>query len=584
MLELRFIFRIIRNFPFYTFFLFLNEIIGTFLAVIGIGAIIPLLSNLMNGNMELTGKLGDLIYFFNLDKINTFSLVLFLIFILFCQILINFIRHSLAAYLAVKVGRDLREKLSTIIRDYDWDYFLKSDHGRYMHAMTEDTRTSVGAVNDVAGVISHASMTLFMLSSLFYISIEAFFLIVPIGTVFFLTLIPLTKKIRIFAKNYINAMGSFYNFMTDNNFIMKLLKAEGNESERIKLSSKYIKSLFNTQLKQSFFKIFIDHYNQFVVIIAFGLFSYYYLIYQDENGSTLVFILLMIQRLSVYFAGLQTKRSNMNQKIPSYFNCLELINSEKKIFKKIDKQKIQKTSLENQIISFDKVFYTYSNDKFVLRNITLSFPITGLLAVIGPSGSGKTTFIDLLLNLLIPSKGKIKVGNKSLDEIDKKTWQKLITHLPQNNYLFQGTVRENLCFGVNRNVSDEIIWRALKKVNCYKIIKDLPLQLDNTIRSSGDNFSGGERQRLSIARALLRGSKILILDEPSSNLDQKNEKEISKIIKFLKKDLLIIVVTHSLSFIKGMEDVVILKDGELIDRLSYNDLLKNKQYLSMIFP
>jgi len=200
---------------------------------------------------------------------------------------------------------------------------------------------------------------------------------------------------------------------------------------------------------------------------------------------------------------------------------------------------------------------------------------------VGKSGGGKTTTIDMFMGLIQPEEGKVKIDGIDLNDIDKYAWKNLIAYLPQDSYLFKGTLRDNLMLGTSP-ASDQVIWYALKKSGCDDFIQALPDKLESQVKSGGKNFSGGERQRLSIARAILRGSRILIMDEPSSSLDKKTEKELKNTIRDLGREMLIIIVTHSLDLVEGLEKVFLINNGGCLWEGSYSDL-RNETILMEVF-
>lgn len=185
------------------------------------------------------------------------------------------------------------------------------------------------------------------------------------------------------------------------------------------------------------------------------------------------------------------------------------------------------------------------------------------LAIVGTSGSGKTTLVDLILGVLQPDSGIITIsGSKPLDAIAK--WPGAVSYVPQNVYLIEGTIRENICMGYPPElVSDDLVMSAIKGASLYQFIADAPEGLDTQVGEIGSKISGGERQRIGIARALLTRPKLLILDEATASLDGETEAEISKAIQAIKGEVTVVMIAHRLSTVRNADKVLYFEKGQI---------------------
>ena len=187
----------------------------------------------------------------------------------------------------------------------------------------------------------------------------------------------------------------------------------------------------------------------------------------------------------------------------------------------------------NKEIKFQNVYFSYKdNQKDVLINLNFSIKLGKINSITGPSGSGKSTIVSLLSKVLIATTGKIFFDNYEINNIKEKYLRKLITYIPQDPFLFNDSILNNITYG-SKNNSKKNIWNALALVKMDNFIKQLPEKLDTNVGLLGNSLSGGQRQRLILARAILRNSEILILDEATSAIDAKTDDSIQKALKIL---------------------------------------------------
>lgn len=215
------------------------------------------------------------------------------------------------------------------------------------------------------------------------------------------------------------------------------------------------------------------------------------------------------------------------------------------------------------VVSVEELSFAYPEiEKQVLNNISFSIPKGKFVGIVGPSGAGKTTFVDILLGLLAPSKGKISVDGKNIYD-DIRTWQANLAYVPQSIYLIDGTIRENIALGVDKKeINDALINKVLQMAELYDFVQELPAGIDTTVGERGVKLSGGQRQRIGIARALYYQPQVLELDEATSALDNETEKSITDTILKLKGQITIIAVAHRLTTLAQCDFKVKFENGK----------------------
>lgn len=237
----------------------------------------------------------------------------------------------------------------------------------------------------------------------------------------------------------------------------------------------------------------------------------------------------------------------------------------------LDKQGKDLT-IENDDIAFENVNFSY-DDKQVIKNVSFDITANTSTAIVGPSGSGKSTLCHLLLRFYDVNDGFIRIGGMDIKDLKLSTLMSQISAVFQKVYLFNDTIENNILFG-NPDATKEEVIRAAKQACCHDFIMKLPDGYKTVLHEKGNNLSGGERQRISIARAILKDAPIIILDEATASIDPENEHLIQHAIDELSKGKTVITIAHKLETIKNADQIIVLCDGEIIQRGSHDELIQ----------
>lgn len=248
-----------------------------------------------------------------------------------------------------------------------------------------------------------------------------------------------------------------------------------------------------------------------------------------------------------------------------------------KIFRLLDLPEKENRGLykfpENCEIKCENVSFSYDGEREILHNISMSFPAGSFTAIAGESGCGKSTVAALLIGRNTNYSGKITVGGVPLSEIDEDSLMKNITYVSHNSYLFKGTVYDNLIMG-KPDATEEEMWTALEKAKLSEFLKG-EKGLETAVAEKGANFSGGQCQRLALARALLHDSPVYIFDEATSNIDVESENDIMAQIQNIAKEKTVILISHRLANTVKADRIYVLSDGKVAESGSHEDLIKN---------
>lgn len=241
----------------------------------------------------------------------------------------------------------------------------------------------------------------------------------------------------------------------------------------------------------------------------------------------------------------------------------------------VEKEKEINSDSIDSYISFKNVYLSYNhNDKYALSNISFDINKGETIGIIGGTGSGKTSLVNLMLKNYNFDKGEIYLNYKNINSFSAQNIRKLISIVPQKNILFKGTIKDNLLFS-NKDATQEEINKAIFNSQSQTIIENKKNGINEEVEQDGRNFSGGEKQRLCIARALLKKSEILILDDSSSALDFQTDLKLRNAIKEFNKDLTLFIVSQRVNSISNADKIIVLDNGEIVGIGKHESLLKN---------
>lgn len=301
-----------------------------------------------------------------------------------------------------------------------------------------------------------------------------------------------------------------------------------------------------------------------ITVLPFGW--YFYI-----NGSLSAEVFISVIILSLGIAGPLLETINFVDglaKIGTIANSINLILEGKE-----QKHSDREVTIQQYNIDLQNVKFGYEEEKEILHGISLNIKEGTTVAFVGPSGSGKSTLAKLIAGYWDITEGNINIGGYNLNEIPLKQLYSLTAFVSQDNFLFNESIRENIRMG-NPSASDKEVEDIAKKSGCHDFIMKMEHGYDTVVGSSGSHVSGGERQRISIARAMLKNAPIVILDEATSYIDPENEVIIKQALSKLIKDKTVIIIAHRLSTITDAEQIFLIENGKLVSYGKHDELLK----------
>ncbi|MGG1399952.1 ABC transporter ATP-binding protein [Bacillus salipaludis] len=476
-------------------------------------------------------------------------------------------------------ARYLREETYKYILLAKWSFFLKNRKSDLINSMITETGRVSGGVNLFLNFISSIIFTLIQIGIACFFSIKMTLLVTGFGLLMVFFSRRFIKQTSKLGQDNIELSQTYIGGITDHFNGIKDIKSNNLEKYHIswfnQLNEQMEKNVENTvdlKTKSSFiYKI--------VSALLIGIFIYISIGMFKGQSSSLFLILIIFSRIWPRITGIQSTLEQLGSALPSFKNLLTL---QKQCL--LDQELNEKMfSPVNQLIIKDgieckNVYFRYNKEEetFALQKINLRFPANQMTAIVGRSGAGKSTLIDLLMGLNQPENGEVLIDGKLLTSDNLLALRSSISYVPQDPFLFNASIRENLLI-IDQNANENQIWDALEFAAAADFVRKLPFGLDTLIGDRGIKLSGGERQRLVLARAILRKPSILILDEATSALDTHNESKIQEAIEQLKGKMTIIVIAHRLSTIRNSDQVVVLDKGEVIQKGQFTQLANEKR-------
>ncbi len=503
-------------------------------------------------------------------------------------IIIAFTTKGVSLYLAkvimINVGEDIKKKLQfdmlTTLISADTQSIDEKHTGKFISNLTYD-------VMHITNLLSHGILNLFkdsltligLLTVMFLqnwkLSLIAIILI-PIASTAARSLGKRMGKVTTEAQEKSSFLTKYLVELFKNHRLTKIFQKEKYESNR---ADNYLNQLKEKNKKIGHVIVRISPIMEVLtgVMIAILIFYSGKLIAVGELSVNNFFSFLAAMMLAYQpVRSLSTLNVILNQGLSAASRILSVIDT-KKFIKDPDNAK--EINVKKANIKFKDVIFSYNkSDGEVLKNINLEFEGGQMTSLVGHSGSGKSTILNLIPRFYDCGSGDISVDDQSIYDVTLHSLRKNISLVSQETTLFDDTIKNNIKYA-NLDASDEEIFRAAKLSHCDEFINNLPEKYETLIGEDGVRLSGGEKQRISIARAMLKKSSIILLDEATSSLDSETETKIQDALKILTKDRTTVVIAHRLSTILNSNKIYVIDSGEIIDNGKHEELLiKSKIY------
>ena len=519
---------------------------------------------------EITGQIVDTLFAVerSSDAAFIYSLALFVVIGLSSLFALTSI--SASSWVSNKVIMDLRVDMFSKLLKLPKSYFDNNTTGQTLSKLTFDVEQISAAASTIWLEFIKSSLTVVILTGyLFYKNYLLSLTLLVLLPLVYLAVKLSTSRIRRGSKKVQDSMGGMTHLLDENisgNDLIKVYNAQ--ESEKNKFFN-----IINIIRQQRFKVDLAGGVNTSIVNVLIGLclavvvfLSSTYLIM--SAGDFLAFFTAMGMLVKPAKTLININKP-LQQALVAAISVFSLI--DEKSEENIGEQLM--SNVEGDII-FQNVSFSYNDEKVSLNNINLTIKQGETIALVGSTGSGKTTLINLLIRFYNPTNGKILINNKDINSFDLESFRSNFSFVDQNVRLFNDTISGNIAFGQKDKMTMDSIVDAAKISNSIEFIEKLDDKFESEIGEDGVTLSGGQRQRLSIARAIAKDSPILILDEATSALDSATEKLVQSAINKIQQGRTTIIIAHRLSTIQNADRIIVLKDGEIIEQGSHNELLE----------
>jgi len=513
-----------------------------------------------------------------IDHIN--KTIIYLIIILLFIYIFNFILSILLNKVVINSVEEtiykIRKDTFNHLEKLPINYFDKNDKGNIMSILTNDIDKINECLQEVITTIINSIITLIGVTIImFYMNITLSIIVILSVPLFFIIVMKMSKKMNDYFTKLQESLGELSSDTEEIVSNIKTIKSLNKEQYFINKFDKINKKYRDISIKSSIYSYLILPINLIInnlsniLIIGVGA------ILVLKNNTTIGEIVAFLSYATMF-------RSPIND-ISSLMGTLGEALAGFKRVNNILEEKIEingKTKMNIKgNIEFKNVSFKYDK-KDILKNISFKINSGENLAIVGETGSGKTTIINLIEKFYVANKGKILIDNTSINDIDKNILRDNIGLVLQDTYLFKGTIMENIKYG--SNVDDKKVVKICKEIGASKFIERLPKGYYTEIDIDANNLSVGEKQLLSIVRCIIKNPKIIILDEATSEVDIKTEKDIYNGIQKLLKNKTSIVIAHRLSTIKNADKIKVLKNEKIKEIGNHNELINKKSvYFSL---
>ena len=518
----------------------------------------------------------------DLAKVETIAITLVIIYAI--SAIFGYIEGFIMNTVTAKFQKLMRNDISKKINKLPLSYFDKTTVGDILSRVTNDVDTiGFTMTQSLSSIVSGVALLVGSVVMMFYTSwILAITAILStiIGMVFVVVIIVKSQKYFIEVQNSLGDINGHIEEVFSGHNVVKAYNAEEEMNEKFdKINEKLFENGRKSQFLSGLMHPLMGFTGNFGYVIVCVVGSILVINKTIDFGVIVAFMIYIkfftrpLMQIAQSFTGLQSAAA-ASERVFEFLEEDEM-NSEKEISDTLDISNVSGN------LEFKNVKFGYDKDKLIIKNFTADAKSGEKIAIVGPTGAGKTTIVNLLMKFYEINSGDIIIDGHSINNLTRENIHDLFTMVLQDTWIFEGTIKENIRYN-NKDVTDDEIIEACKKVGLHHLIKTLPKGYD-TVLTDSDNLSAGEKQLLTIARAMISKKPYLILDEATSNVDTRTEELVSKAMDKLSKGRTSFIIAHRLSTIRNADKILVINDGNIIEQGTHDELIKKNGFYAELY-
>ncbi|MBC8781535.1 ABC transporter ATP-binding protein [Staphylococcus capitis] len=489
----------------------------------------------------------------------------------------NTILNGIGMYILSKIGENIIFSIRNLLWNHiirlKFNFYDQNESGQLLSRIIDDTKIINNFISlRLPDILPSILMVIGSLCMLFVLDWKLTMVIFTILFIFLICMYPLGQIMEKLSTNTQNETAKFSGLISKiltNIYLVKSNGTEEKESEngRIKLTK-----IYQLGLKQAKINSILEPLSGFLIMLLIALIlsiGTWRVSHGDITSGNLVAMIFYVFQLVSPISNLISLITDYKKATGASQRISEILDEEQEYLNLLSDQKNISGS-----IKFENVSFSYGNE-LILDNVSFTIPENKVTAFVGPSGSGKSTILKLIENMYKIDSGNINIGNLKINEVNLKEWRKKVGYVIQGNSMINGTIKENLVYGNEKEIDDKTLDYYTYMANCRDFIDSLDKGYDTKIGENGMKISGGQQQRLSIARGFIKNPDYLLLDEVTSNLDSESEQKIQDSLTKLMNNKTTIIIAHRLSTIKKANQIIFIDNGKITGKGTHLDLMKH---------
>ncbi|MCM3006249.1 ABC transporter ATP-binding protein [Priestia koreensis] len=486
---------------------------------------------------------------------------------------------AVSLFLLAQIGQAVVERLRTKL----WNKFIhlpisfydQNRSGEMVSRITNDTTIVMNLLStEMIEFITNSLSVIVAIIILITIDVPMTLILLAAIPVTFLVIMPMARKMYKISKEQQDHMSKLTAFLAQMLGEIRLIKAYTTEKSEFDNGRESFHSLYQFGIRRAKIEALISPIMSAVmtgVLIAIVGFGAYRVSAAYISAGELVAFVLYLFQIMIPISSLTRFVTSFQQTKGASERIFQILDEAEEPYE--DGLAVK----EAGVLTFNNIAFGYGED-LILKNVSFSAQPGTMTAFVGPSGVGKSTIFSLMERFYEPSSGEIRLNGQRSDAYQLKDWRALFSYVQQDSPILVGTIRENMMYGLQREVTDQEIMEASTQANAHEFISGFPQGYDTLVGERGINLSGGQRQRIAIARAILRNPEFLLLDEATASLDSESEKLVQQALESMMKEKTSFVIAHRLSTVVNADQIIVMQNGTITGVGTHEELMNTHDF------